>query len=139
MQIGMPKWNPEADPLSIDLFYFFFEPRVHFGIFSIFITLFWHPSYYQQTTTGELGSADINLDFRLGDLNKNPYAGGLESTLKVQTPNGTSTADPISVTVSPYFSAITTGIIWNFKVNLNLFPFDTAELFEAFVGIKAEI
>ena len=136
MQVGIPLWDPSADPLSINLFYFFFEPRVNFNIFSIIITLFWHPSYYQQQTTGELGNADINIDFRAGDLVKNPYAGGLETTLKFQTAD--TATEQISLSVSPYFRAVTTGIIWTFKINMNLVPFNVSEMFEGFIGVKAE-
>ena len=136
MQVGVPLWDPSTDPFSINLFYFFFEPRVHFNIFSIIITLFWHPAYYQQQTTGELGNADVNINFRAGDLVKNPYAGGLETTLKFQTAD-TST-EQIALVVSPYFSSVTTGIIWTFKLNLHIVPFNVSEMFEGFIGVKAE-
>lgn len=136
MQVGIPKYDFANDPFSINLFYFFFEPRVHFDIFSVFISLFWHPQYYQQQLTNELGNADIDIDFRIGNLNENLYAGGLETILYFQT------ADPstnqIQVTLSPYFSALTTGTKWNFKMNFNVFPFSITNLFECFIGVTAE-
>ncbi len=136
MQIGIPRFDFYRDPFSINLFYFFFEPRVHFNIFSVLISLFWHPEYYQQQLTDELGNADINLDFRIGDLTKNPYSGGLETNLQFKTAD--PSVDQIQVTVSPYFSAITTGTVWNFKINFNVFPFSLTNLFEGFIGVTAE-
>jgi hypothetical protein len=136
MQVGIPKYDFYSDPFSIKLFYFFFEPRVHFDIFSVLISLFWHPEYYQQQATNELGNADVNVDFRLGNLNENPYAGGLETILYFQTSN--PSANQIQVTLSPYFSAITSGTRWNLKMNFNVFPFSITNLFECFIGVTAE-
>lgn len=136
MQVGIPKYDFHMDHFSINLFYFFFEPRVHFNIFSIFMSLFWHPEYYQQQSTYELGDTDINMDFRVGNLTKNPFAGGMETNLAFQAANPST--KQIQVTFSPYFSAVTTGTQWNLKMNFNVFPFSVTNLFECFVGVTAE-
>ncbi len=134
-QVGIPRFDPWMDPFTIDLFYFLFEPRVNIGIFSVILTLFWHPEYYNQAETGELGTSDININFLFGDPNKSPISGGIESTLSFSTQPDT---EQIQAVVSPYFSAITSGVIWNLKVKTKVFPFTTDELIEAYVGVKAE-
>ena len=136
MQVGIPRWDPTLDPFSINLFYFLFEPRLHFDIFSIILTLFWHPEYYNQQTTGELGSADINAKFRFGDLDKSPFAGGLETTALFRSPS--TGLDQFSFIASPFFSAVTGGVIWNIKLNVRVFPIEFPEMLEAFIGVKAE-
>jgi hypothetical protein len=132
-QVGIPKWNTN-DPFSIELFYFLFEPRVRIGALSIIFTLFWHPSYYLQQATNELGYADINVNFMIGDLETRTMSGGVESALDFRP----SEDSQIEFIISPYFSAITSGVIWNFKVNGQLFPFSVESLFEFFIGVKAE-
>lgn len=136
MQVGIPRWDPVLDPFSINLFYFLFEPRLHFDIFSIILTLFWHPEYYNQQSTGELGSADINANFRFGDLDKSPVMGGLETTALFSPP--AAGTDQFRFIVSPYFSAVTAGVIWNIKLNVRVFPVEFPEMLEAFIGVKAE-
>jgi len=133
-QIGIPKWDPWHDPFDIDLFYFLFEPRVKLNIFSIILTLFWHPAFYMGTETNELGSVDINVNFLIGNPELSTFSGGLENSLKFST---TST-EQFQTYISPYFSAITSGVIWNFKVNTKVFPYALEDLFEFFVGVKAE-
>lgn len=133
-QLGIPRWNIMGDPLSINLFYFLFEPRIYLGDwFGIVMTLFWHPEYYEQTTTGELGSVDLNIDFTLGNKALSPLSGGLESKLSY-SPTGTQFA----TVVSPYLRVLTSGIIWDFKVNVNLIPFDISQMFVGYIGVKAE-
>lgn len=136
MQVGIPRWDPVLDPFSINLFYFLFEPRLHFNIFSIILTLFWHPEYYNQQATGELGSADINANFRFGDLDKTPLSGGLETTALFRSP--AAGLDQFRFLISPYFSAVTGGIVWNIKLNVQVFPVEFPEMFEPFIGVKAE-
>lgn len=133
-QIGIPRYDPWKDPFTIDLFYFLFEPRVKISFFSIILTLFWHPTYYNQTMTGEVGTADIYANFRFGDITKNPISGGIENNLTF----GTTADKQFRVIVAPYFSAITSGVLWSFKVKTKVFPFQVDDLIEAFVGVKAE-
>jgi len=133
-QIGIPKYDPYTDPFNINLFYFLFEPRVRINIFSIILTLFWHPGYYQFEETNEIGSVDMNINFFVGDPEKYPVSGGLESSLKFST---TST-EQFQAIISPYFSAVTSGVLWDIKINTKVFPFNIEDLFEIFIGIKAE-
>ncbi|MEW5815444.1 MAG: hypothetical protein AB1798_08645 [Spirochaetota bacterium] len=133
-QIGVPKWDPAADPFNIDLFYFLFEPRVSFYPLSIILTLFWHPKYYKQQLTDDLGSVDINVNFQIGNPQKSPASGGLESSLKFSAHQ----TEQFRALVSPYFSAITSGLLWNLKLNVKVFPFVLADMFEAFIGVRAE-
>lgn len=133
-QIGVTRWDPQTDPLAIDMFFFLFEPRVTFGVFSIILTLFWHPEYYHQVSTGELGSADINAKFQFGVPEVSPASGGIETMLSFSS----SGDDQFKAVVAPYFSAITSGVIWNFKVNAKVFPFNLSDLVDVFVGVRAE-
>ncbi|MBN2049975.1 MAG: hypothetical protein JW760_05975 [Spirochaetales bacterium] len=133
-QVGIPRWDPVNDPMQIDLFYFLFEPRVHLGLLSIIMTLFWHPEYYHQVQTNELGSVDVNVNFQLGNPDVNIYSGGIETNLSFLT----YLDQQFKAGISPYFSAITSGVIWDFKVNVKLFPFDLSDLAEGYIGIRAE-
>ncbi|MBT3274310.1 MAG: hypothetical protein HN368_14225 [Spirochaetales bacterium] len=132
-QIGVPRWDL-LDPFAIDLFYFLFEPRVNFGFFSIILTLFWHPEYYLQTATSELGSADINANFQFGKPDSSIFSGGIEAQLGLST----TASQQFRAVISPYFSTVTSGVIWDFKVNAQVFPFSLANLAEVFVGVRAE-
>jgi hypothetical protein len=133
-QIGIPRYDPNKDPFTIDLFYFLFEPRLRIDFFSIIPTLFWHPEFYNHTLTGELGTTDININFMFGRPMENPLSGGLENRLVISTKQ----KEQLQVILSPYLSAITSGIIWKFKVNTRVYPFDINDFFEAFVGVQAE-
>jgi hypothetical protein len=132
-QIGVPKYDPVSDPVSINLLYVLFEPRLHLGLFSVVPTFFWHPGYYLQQPTNELGSFDVNLDMYLGDLATTSVQGGLEGTLRFASITST-----FNVTASPYLSFITPGILWNFKLDVQLrwpFAFDAVS---GLVGVRAE-
>ncbi|RKX78970.1 MAG: hypothetical protein DRP87_04770 [Spirochaetes bacterium] len=133
-QIGIPRWDPGTENFDIDLFYFLFEPRVVLNGFSIILTLFWHPKYYLQQLTGELGSVDININFLFGQLERTPLSGGVESSLAFSTVR----EEQFKAILSPYLGVITSGVFWNFKLNVKLFPFELAEILEAFIGVKAE-
>ena len=134
MEIGIPRWDPAVDPFSINLFYFLFEPRLTLNAMSIILTLFWHPGYYLQQATEETGTTNININFSFGNLSKAPYAGGIESSISLLSTETTQ----FRVLLSPYFRAVTSGVLWDFKVNFNLYPFVLDDLIEGFIGIRAE-
>lgn len=135
-QIGVPRWAPVTDgALNIDDFYFLFEPRVHIGIVSIVLTLFSHPEYYVQSPTGERGATDIAVKLIAGDVHQNAISGGLENTIRLRP---TSTSDQLKVSVSPFVTLNSAGVIWDFKAAFNVFPFDLADLFEAYVGVRTQ-
>jgi len=133
-QVGIPKWDPANHNFGINLFYLLFEPRVHMGLFSIIPTFFWHPGYYLQKETNELGSFDVNINFLLGDLQKTPVSGGFESNLSFTTTG----VQQFKIKASPYISLITQGVIWKIKLNAQVWPFSINNLIETFIGIKAE-
>jgi len=133
-QIGIPQFDPATDStFNIDLFYLLFEPRLHLGLLSIIPTFFWHPGEYLQVSTGESGSFDINLNFMLGDEVKTPLMGGLEGNFRFVKSEGN-----FLIKASPYLSFMTPGVIWNFKLDCKLWPFDAADLVETYIGLKAE-
>ena len=134
-QIGIPRWDPYSDPFSIDLFYFLFEPRLSFGLFGINLSFFWHPSYYHNTETNEDGSIDLLVDLAAGDIEVFPVTGGLSSQLSY---NATSADEQFSTKVSPYMSVATAGVLWDFKLDVKVLPFDLSTMFEGYIGVRAE-
>lgn len=135
-QIGIPRWAPSTDgALNIDDFFILFEPRVHIGIVSVILTLFWHPEYYVQAPTGERGATDIVVRLIAGDVQQNVVSGGLQSGIRLRP---TSTSDQLTVSASPFVSINSSGVIWDFKADFNVFPFDLSNLFKAYVGIRTQ-
>ncbi len=134
-QIGIPRWDPAVDTFGINLFYFLFEPRLSFGLFGLNLSFFWHPSYYHNTVTNEDGSIDLMLDLSIGDIETFPVSGGISPQL---TYDANSTTEQFNVKASPYLSVATAGVLWDFKLNVNILPFDIANMFEGYIGVKAE-
>lgn len=134
-QIGVPYYKP-LENFNINNLYFLFEPRVHFDFVSVILTLFWHPGYYLMETTGEEGSADIHFNLQFGNPLSHPITGGVETNFNLNTESGSS--QDFNITATPYVSAVTSGVIWNFMVNVNLLPFDLENMVEGIVGVKAE-
>jgi hypothetical protein len=134
-QVGIPSWDPLNDAFGINLFYFLFEPRLSFGIFGINLSFFWHPSYYHQAVTNENGSIDLLVDFEIGDLEEFPVTGGLSTKLGY---NAASATDQFETVISPYIGVVTSGVIWDLKLDVQILPFDIATMFEGYIGIRAE-
>jgi hypothetical protein len=135
-EIGIPRWDPVVDKeLTIDLFYFLFEPRVRIYPLSIILTLFWHPQYYLQQETHELTSVDINANFLFGDIRKTQLSGGLEAFIGFRSQSET---DQLLAKLTPYMSFNTSGVIWDVKVGTKLLPFELNELIEAYIGIRTQ-
>ena len=134
-QIGIPRWDPVSDPFGINLFYFLFEPRLSFGIFGINLSFFWHPSYYHHVVTNEDGSIDLLVDFEIGNIEETPVTGGLSTKLEY---NAASTTDQFETTISPYLGIVTSGVLWDIKLDVKVLPFDLTTMFEGYVGIRAE-
>ncbi len=132
-QVGIPLWDPEAS-FGINRLFFLFEPRINFNLFSIILTLFWHPGYYLQEPAVDTGSSNVHLNFMIGDLAKTPVAGGVESSI---TFDSSASFNQFSIVATPYLSAVVSGSILNFMLNINLFPFTPSSLFEGVIGIKA--
>lgn len=132
-QVGAPRMDP-ASGVGIDDFFFLFEPRVNFASGSLAITVFYHPAYYRQKATGEEGALDLGMNLKFGDVSRTGSQGGLESLLAFRPVD----AEPLSVDIAPYFSAIASGLEWSFKLNLGVFPFpaDWYAVLEPFVGVK---
>ncbi len=132
-QVGVPLWDPAAS-FGINRLFFLFEPRINFNIFSIILTLFWHPGYYLQQPAVDTGSSNVHLNVMLGDLSKTPVAGGIESSI---TFDSSASFNQFSIVATPYLRTVVSGSILNFMLNINLFPFTPASMFEGVIGIKA--
>ena len=133
-QVGVPQWDP-SENFTIDRLFFLFEPRIKFNPVTIILTLFWHPEYYLQRTTSNSGSSDVHINFMIGEPGISKFSGGIEGST---TYNLSAASDKFSVQVSPYLSAITSGVIWNIMLNTKLFPYSLNDMFEGVISVKAE-
>ncbi len=135
-QIGIPYYEP-FDTLNINDFYFLFEPRIHFEYVNVILTLFWHPSMYLMQESGDEGSADVHFNLMFGDTMTSPISGGLETNFTLETES--SSSQDFEIKVTPYLNAITSGVMWNFMVNVKLLPYSLDEdMIEGVIGVKAE-
>ncbi|HAK46065.1 MAG TPA: hypothetical protein DCO79_09145 [Spirochaeta sp.] len=134
-QVGIPRYDPGVDSFGINLFYFLFEPRLSFGVFGINLSFFWHPSYYHNAATVEDGSIDLLVEFAFGDLETFPITGGIAPQL---TYDANSTTQQFLVKASPFMTVATSGVLWDFKLDVNVLPFDLSTMFEGYVGVRAE-
>jgi hypothetical protein len=134
-QIGMTRWNALESP-SINNFYFLFEPRINFYPGSFAITVFYHPAYYREKATNEQGSFDLNFNLKFGNVSTTGSQGGVTSLLSFR-PYVTG-SDTFTMSVSPYYAAIASGVEWSFKLDLRILPVPTAwyAIFRPYVGVK---
>jgi len=137
-QIGVPRWAPVTDgALTMNDFFFLFEPRVHIGLVSLVLTLFWHPEYYVQAPTNESFATDIVVRVIAGDLTENAVSGGLESAVRLR-PSEVGDQQQLRVGAAPFLSINSSGVLWDFKADFNLFPFDLTDLVTGYVGIRTQ-
>lgn len=133
-QVGIPKYDPSTS-FGLDLFYILFEPSLHLGLFSIVPTFFVHPAaYLQQDNPGERGAFDVNLNMYFGDLVKTSFRAGMEGNFTIQLSTGV-----FEVNAAPYVGFATPGVLWTVRVNARLWPFGWSDMFDGFVGLRAEI
>ena len=133
-QIGVPQWDP-SENFTIDRVFFLFEPRIKFNPVTIILTLFLHPGYYLQSTTGDSGSSDVHINFMIGEPGVSTFSGGIEGST---TYNASAATNQFGIKVTPYLSAITSGVIWNIMLNTKLFPYSLNDMFEGVISVKAE-
>ncbi len=135
-QVGIPRWDPSVDSsLTVNLFYLLFEPRLHLGAFNIVPTFFWHPAYYNQAAyAAESGTFDVNLNLYFGDQTNTTLQGGMEGNFRFQSSGGDMT-----VKISPWVGFSTPGVQWTVKVNTKFWPFNWSDMFDGFVGVRAEL
>lgn len=135
-QVGVPRLSPGEVDMDIGLFYFLFEPRIHFGHGSLIFTFFSHPGYYKEyvlSGTDETGEMHTNINLQFGKPEVSPLAGGIEGTIHY---NDDSDIDGV---LSPYLSFITSGAVWNLKFSWVATEFnDVSQMFYAFIGVRAE-
>lgn len=133
-QVGVPQWDPSMS-FTIERLFFLFEPRIKIKPVTIILTLFWHPGYYLQNTTADMGSSDVHINFMIGEPDVSTFSGGLEGSV---TFDSSAASNQFGVKVSPYISAITSGVIWNIMLNTELFPYSLEDMFEGVISVKAE-
>lgn len=136
-QVGIPQWSPVNDQFNMSLFYLLFEPRVKVGFLSVIPTFFWRPGYYNQQSTNEQ-AFDVNLNLLLGGTAASKVRGGLESNFSYQTESGGTTVSEFRIRLSPYLQLLTSGVIWEIRVNGKLLPYSYSDLIECFFSARAE-
>jgi hypothetical protein len=140
-QIGVTRWDATL-PLSLNDLFFLFEPRVYLGSALISITVFYHPSWYQQkdyNDLGEKGAWDLAFDTRFGNVSRTGSQGGLQTMLAYRPFSVDTDITPtLAVDASPYYALVSGGIRWDFKLDLRLFPFpdEWYGMFKPFIGLK---
>jgi hypothetical protein len=140
-QAGVTRWEA-GTAISLDNLYFLFEPRVNFSFGQVSITVFSHPSWYLQkdySDLGERGALDAAFNLRFGRIAQSGMQGGLETlfAFRPDTADATTTP-PLAIDLSPYYALIASGVRWDFKLDLRLFPFPEAwyGMFRPFIGLK---
>jgi len=136
-QAGIPQWSPVNNQFDMSLFYLLFEPRVKIGFLSVIPTFFWRPGYYNQQSTNEQ-AFDVNLNLLLGGTVATKVSGGLESNFSYQTESSGTTVSEFRIRLSPYLQLLTSGVIWEIRVNAKLWPYSYSDLIECFFGARAE-
>jgi hypothetical protein len=140
-QIGVTRWDA-TEPLSLNDLFFLFEPRVYLGSALVSITVFYHPSWYQQkdySDSGEKGALDTAFDLRFGNVTRTGMQGGLQTLLAFRPLSEDTDVTPtLAVDTSPYYSLVSGGVRWDFKLDLRLFPFPDKwyGMFKPFIGLK---
>lgn len=137
-QAGVTHWDPLGN-FSIDDLYFLFEPRLNLGIAQVALTVFKHPSWYLEQdygNSGEKGALDAAFNLRFGQISQSGSQGGTETLFAFR--QGSTTATPLTIDSSGYYSLIAGGVRWDFKMDLRLFPFPSQwyGIFRPFIGLK---
>jgi hypothetical protein len=141
-QMGITHWDPSTT-FSINDVYFLFEPRINFGSSAqAVITLFYHPSWYDQIdygSLGEQGAMDAAFDLRFGHIEDKGSQGGLQTMFAFRP----ETTDPVNtpslaIDTSPYYSIISGGVRWDFKLDVRVFPIPSEwyGMFGPYIGFK---
>lgn len=132
-QVGVPTWDPTT-AMGAEALFFLFEPRINFGAGTLALTVFYHPAWYRQKATNENGNMDVAVDFRFGRLATSGATGGISGMIALRPQD----SDPLSISVSPHYAVITSGVQWDFKLAIQAFPIRSVwyAMFEPFIGVK---
>ncbi len=134
-QLGSPQLDPTSiGELSLEDFYFLFEPRLKFQSFSLLLTLFWHPDSYLQVDTGEGGALDANIRAIFGNEKTSQFRGGLDTRM-TYNPNANQ---QLGLRVLPFLQVAASGILWDIGIRARVYPFSLQESFDGTIGITTE-
>lgn len=139
-QGGITRWDP-TEAFSLDDLYFLFEPRINFGIAQAAITVFYHPAWYLQKDyrlLGEKSAMDAAFNLRFGHIARAGAEGGIQTLLSFRPLADSTVTPPVAIDTAPYYSLISGGVRWDFKLDLRLFPFPSQwyGIFRPFIGLK---
>ena len=136
-QAGISYWEAGAS-IDIDNCYFLMEPRLRLEKMGVNLTFFYHPVYFMNQEIMEGGKqangrADINVRIFFGDLNKSAFEAGLETLVNMKVQDG----ENLTLWISPFVSAVTSGLHWNCSVRFNpRYFWDKGDLMEAFIMLR---
>jgi hypothetical protein len=140
-QTGVTRWD-SGTTFSTDNLYFLFEPRLKIGFSQVIITAFYHPAWYLQQyygDQGERGALDAAFTLRFGDISRDNMQGGLQTLMAFrQFTVDPAVTPPLAIDISPYYSLVSGGTRWDFKLDLRVFPFPAEwyGMFRPFIGLK---
>jgi len=131
-QIGIPGWTA-GEKFSIDNMYFLIEPRLHQGIFHMYLTFFYHPvEYIHVITPDEKGKANINIKFLFGNLDSG-LSGGIETGGELKFDGSKN----FKFDISPTATLISGGLRWDAKFRIKPLEYDNPkEMFDIFIGVR---
>ncbi|GAB1483996.1 hypothetical protein MASR2M78_28130 [Treponema sp.] len=134
-QVGIPFWDP-SENLSVDDFYFLFEPRLSLGPAALRITLFYHPLHYlQRISLSERGYTDLNIKLIFGDRTIHPVEGGIETSMAFQT--NSETNKNFSLAFSPFIGIATEGLQWDCKLRIDPLEYQNISgMFQTYLGVR---
>ncbi len=88
---------------------------------------------------GEKDALDASFNLRFGHISQNGSEGGVQTLLAFRPLTvDPAVTPPLAIDTSPYYSLITGGIRWDFKLDLRLFPFPSVwyGMFGPYIGLK---
>ncbi len=135
IQAALPAIEPgTGDEIGVNDFYFLFEPRVRLGVLGTTLSFFWQPDVYDQVSTDQGGSIETNLRLEVGDIRNGDAAAGVETRLSVRP----DADEQFSFSTTPFVQLSSGGVTWEIRTQAKLIPYDPAELFEGFIGVRTE-
>ncbi len=135
LQVALPAIEPATgEEISVNDFYFLFEPRVRLGMLGTTLSFFWQPDVYDQIATGQGGSIDTNLRLELGDIRNGDAAAGVETRLAVRP----DADEQFLFSTTPFVQLSSGGVTWEIRTQAKLIPYDPTELFEGYIGVRTE-
>ena len=137
IQAGITYYEAETC-IKLDNCYFLLEPQLRIGVIGVNATFFYRPVFYMNRiindgTEKTRHTADANARVFYKDETRSPFEAGIEGTTNFDIKYGTD----VNVRISPYISAVTSGLRWEFALRFNpKYKWEDENLLEGFIGIQ---